>query len=426
MFRCAPRLVAVLAAVPLTALGAEVTRIASSFEPDDPFGMFIDVSYLRDQLKGEIAREVHEGGEFIRERPELRYFMADNRLNFDIRIGLWQDVELKYSIPLVFAVNQDWAFAAGNDASNSTILNNCLQPDGRLLDPNCLSTRAGHSAIFAVPNSSFRGGIGNMHFGLSYAIFNERKDRSKPTWVVGLDYEAPTAELYDPTVQTAEDDRGQIGDRIHKYTFFTAFSKRLGVADPYFKLQYTAPARGPGWYSNCDALDRALNMSVPSNCHTGIWTREETGIRPPHKVGVLFGSEFNLHEGEAKHQRVALDLHTNAEYVSQGRYYNPLTDMLGKLLYTGDYLDVGGGIGITAQASEYLILRAVSTLLYGTERTLTDERIGKDVDGDGQVAIDDVAELNPNFDYRADMVSRRFRLKDAFTFRLELSATFAF
>ncbi|HZA14399.1 MAG TPA: hypothetical protein VE618_07880, partial [Myxococcaceae bacterium] len=109
MFRCAPRLVAVLAAVPLTALGAEVTRIASSFEPDDPFGMFIDVSYLRDQLKGEIAREVHDGTG-VRERPELRYFMADNRLNFDIRIGLWQDVELKYSIPLVFAVNQDWAF----------------------------------------------------------------------------------------------------------------------------------------------------------------------------------------------------------------------------------------------------------------------------------------------------------------------------
>jgi hypothetical protein len=422
--RCAPRLVAVLAAVPLPAFAAEVTRIASSFEPDDPFGMFLDVSFVRDQHKGEIAREVHQGGD-VQELPELRYLMVDNRLAFDLRIGLWQDVEIKYSIPIIFALNQSWGFAGGNDAVTSTIINNCLQPDGVLRDSTCLATGAGQLPIFDVPNESFRGGIGNMHFGLSYALFNERKDRTKPTWLLGIDYEAPTAELRNPSVTTASDDRGEIGDRIHRYTFFTAFSKRLGLADPYFKLQYTAAARGPGWYSNCDTPS-ALNMSVPSNCRTGAWTREETGIRPPQTAGVLFGSEFNVHEIATEHQRVAIDLRTVANYVSQGRYYNPLTDVLGKLLVTGDYLEVGGALGITAQASEYLVLKATSTVLYGTDRTLTDERIGKDLSGDGQVALDNVAELNPNFDYRYDMVSRRFRLKDSFTFRLDISASFVF
>jgi hypothetical protein len=425
--RCAPRIAAVLAAVPLTAFGADVTRIASSFEPTDPFGMFLDLSFAREQHKGAIIRETRQDGDVV-EVPELRYLMIDSRLDFDLRIGIWQDVEVRYSIPVILSQGRTYGFSAGIDASNSSITNNCLAPNGELLDPNCLSTGAGARPLFDVPNASYRGGVGNMRFGLNVALFNERKDPSKPMWLVGLDYEAPTAELWDPTVVTSEVDRGGIGDRIHKYTLFTAFSKRLGVVDPYFKLHYTLPFRGPGWYSNCDHVPGAgeSNLSRPSNCRTGVWTREETGIRPPHTAGVIFGSEFELYPSSLKNQRVALDLRMLGNYVSEGRTYNPLTDVLGKLLYTGDHLDFGGAIGITAQASENILLKALSTLLYSTEYTLTDEQIGKDVSGDGQVQLDDPAELNPNFDYRYDMVSRRFRLNEAFTFRIDLTATFAF
>ena len=53
------RLRAVLAALmlgaPFVASAAEVTRVASSFEDDDPFGMFIDVGFERTAA----AREDH-------------------------------------------------------------------------------------------------------------------------------------------------------------------------------------------------------------------------------------------------------------------------------------------------------------------------------------------------------------------------------
>src|SRR5206468_12881102 len=60
---------------------------------------------------------------------------------------------------------------------------------------------------------------------LAYAFFNQWKDSSKPMWVVGIDYTAPTAEALDPTVGTSMSARGKLGDSNHKYKFFTTRSE---------------------------------------------------------------------------------------------------------------------------------------------------------------------------------------------------------
>lgn len=427
MKRSPARLVvaALMLAYPLSAQAAEITRIASSFEPDDPFGMFLSVGYVRDQSKAKIVREHHQNNT-VEEVSELRYLMVENRLDLQARIGLWQDLEFSYRLPVIFSKNQTWEFAAGTDASNSTIINNCLQADGELLDPNCPPPGGvGTRPIFEVPAASFRGGLGNMHFGLAYALFNEKRDPSKPMWILGVDYEAPTADLWDPTVLTAADNRGNVGDRVHKYTFYTSFSKRLGVADPYFRIHYTLPVKGPGWYSNCDNPDPS-RMQAPQNCGQDPWTRVETGIKPAHRGGVLFGSEFNAYEAPSQHQKVAIDLRALANYTSEGRYYNELTDVTNKLHYTSDHLEVGGAFGLTAWAAEYVGLTARGTLTYVTEHNLTDEQIGKDLTGNGTVDLGNTNELNPNFDYRYDIVSRRFRTSEQFNWRIETTATFQF
>lgn len=415
---------ALVAMVPLSTWAAEITRIATSFEPDDPFGLYLDVSYVRDQRKLKIVREFHQLDD-VQEVSELRYLMVENRLDLDLRIGLWQDLEFKYGLPIVLSQNRTWHFAAGTDESNSTITNNCLQANGELVDPNCPTSGAGRRPLFDVPNASFRGGLGNMHFGLAYALLNERKDPSKPMWILGVDYEAPTADLRDPTEATSEEARGKIGDKIHKYKFYTSFSKRVGIADPYFQVHYTMPAKGPGWYSNCDHPD-ASRMAVPENCGNSVWTRAETGIKPPHVGGIVFGTEFNAYEAPKQHQKVALDLRVITNYTSEGRYYNELTDLTGKLHYTSDHLEVGGSAAINAWAAEYVGLTGRATLTYTTEHNLTDEQIGKDLTGNGTVDLANRDEISPNFDYRMDMVSRRFRSAEQFNFRIDAMATFAF
>lgn len=429
------RLRAVLAAVtlgaPLAASAADITRIASSFEEDDPFDLFIDVGFERTQTRAKIVREqlIPAGSSDASSRvdaTELWYKGVDARLNLQLAVGLYRDLEFSFKLPLVFQQNERWDRTSDANAGNSTITNNCLNPDGSLI-PGCGPGNT--TPLFPVPLESFRGGLGNMHFGLAYAFFRQEKDDTKPTWIVGLDYEAPTAKQRDPSVNTTDpDERGNIGDRVHKYQIYTSFSRRMGVAEPYFKASYTIPVQGPGIYSNCDQRNaEPPTLGAPENCGTGPWTRKETGIHAPTQAGMLFGVELVPFEKPQKHQKFALDLRAIGNYVGNGRYYNELSQALGKLLTSEDYFQVGGMLGVSANAAESFTIRASGTFLYNTDHTLTDEELGKDVDGNGRVDVEPgSADLNPTFDWRYDLVSRRFRAVESTSFRFDLSASFNF
>jgi hypothetical protein len=206
----------------------------------------------------------------------------------------------------------------------------------------------------------------------------------------------------------------------------TALSRKIGLADPYFRMHYTVPVRGPGAYSNCDQRNvEPQNLGRPQNCGIEGWDRRTTGIQTPHVGGVTFGSEFQVYESPTR--KFTLDLRGIGNYVSEGRYYNELSGALRKLLYSGDYLQMGGQFAVKAQISDVLSLKGSGTYLYNTDHVLTDEKIGKDVDGNGAVDLtDNPEEINPNFDYRTDFVSRRFYATESKDIRLELSATFQF
>lgn len=410
------------------ARAAELTRIASSFEENDPFSAFFTVGFERTQEKAKLVREQHqqrEDGSFdLVDASEVFYKSVDSRLNFDAQIGLYRDLEFRIGLPIVFSLNESYRYVSGTDDSNSSITNNCLQANGDLTDPNCPAV--GASPLFPVPLDVFRGGVGNLRLGFSYAFFNQKRDETKPTWIVSFDYEAPTAALLNPTVSTSRDDRGNIGDKTHRYTFATALSRRMGAADPYFRLWYTLPFKGPGWYSNCDNPD-PRRMANPDFCNTDVWSRAETGILPAHRAGIVMGTELVAFDEPEDFQKFAIDVRAIANYVSEGRYYNPLSGALNKLLYTGDYAQVGGRLGLVANAAEYFNLLASGTFLYNTDRFLTDEEIGKDVDGNGRIQLDEnPAEISPTFDYRIDTVSRRFRTAENYVFQLDISAQFLF
>lgn len=421
-------LAALVLGAPLAAGAAEVTRLASSFEEQDPFSLFIDMGFERTQRNASITRERLQGGAVV-DRAELLYRGVDSRLNLDLRVGLYRDVQLSFGVPIIFQQNQRWSYAGASGPDSSTITDNCLRADGTLVSPGCTAApRTLGTALFPVPNESFRGGVGNLRFGLAYAFFNQDRDETKPTWVLAFDYEAPTAKLLDPTenVSDPEAPRGGVGDRTHKYTFSTALSRRIGVAEPYFKASYTLPYRGPGWYSNCDDPSSS-RMAHPDNCDTEGWTREDTGIRVPHRAGILFGSEFVAWKDPAKQQQVKFDARLVGNYVSSGRSANELSQQLGKLLQTQDHLQLGGRLAFNASATDFFTFRVGSTLLYNTSHDLTRENLGKDVDGDGDIdTAEGSAELNPNFDYRTDLAGRRFRIQSTYDFTVDLTLAFNF
>jgi hypothetical protein len=420
-----------LAVVPLFAHAAELTRVASSFDEGHPFGLFVDVGFERTQRLESIGRERHANGQ-LEIVPELRYQGVDYRLNLDLHAGLWHDVEFHFGIPLVFAQTEEWWLSSVTLPSQSSVLNNCVNADGSLVNPSCPTDGTGavpmfSTAISTTPGSAqvFRGGFGNMRFGLSWAAFNQARDDTKPMWVVGFDYDGPTADRLNPSDPIDEEHRA-IGDRIHRYQIWSSFSRRIGVVDPYVKVNYTLPYHGPGWYSNCDNPDPS-RLGTRANCNTTEWTRDDTGILAPYTAQLIAGSEFVIFDQPAKHQRFTIDARAHTKYVSPGRYYNELSGLTKKLMYSGDYIQVGGSLALLAGVANYLTLRARLNLAYESDHSLSNEPFGKDLNNNGQIDFQtNPAEVNPNFDYRMDLVARQFRATATYVFGLNVAASFNF
>ena len=411
-----------------TASAAEITRVASSFEEKDPFGMFLDFTFDRTADRGTITREWYQLGE-LQDVTELRYQKYDSRLGIDVNLGIYKDLELHIGVPIVFQQDRNWFFAGGTNETNTTISRNCsLDPQGS----QCANPGSGDGQLFDLPPypggiNSNRSGLGDFTFGLAWNPFVQKKDPSKPTWSLRFDYTAPTAALLNPSVPTSTANRGNIGDKLHRYAFSTAVSKRISkYVEPYFELHYTLAWRGPGFYSNCDDAS-ADRQGSPENCGKPGWERSETGVKPVHTGGSIFGVEITAFEREDRHQRVAFDFRGFVNYFSEGRYYNEMSDLFGKLLYSSDYGQAGGQFGFVGQAAEFVILKANVSFAYNSEHFLTNENIGKDLTGNGTVDVtSNPEEINPNFDERIDRVGRRFRMEQQFIFRLQISATFNF
>lgn len=404
---------------------AELTRVASSFEEKDPFGMFLDFTFDRIQDRGTISREWYQLGE-LQDVTELRYQNIKTSLGIDLHLGIYKDLELHVGVPIVFQNDREWFFAGGTNRNNSTIYRNCtLDPQGT----QCANPGSGEGQLFEVDPrfNSYRAGLGDFTFGLAWNPFVQKKDPSKPTWTLRFDYTAPTAALLNPSQPTSSANRGGIGDKVHRYTFSTHVSKRLNkYIEPYVGIWYTLPWRGPGFYSNCDDAD-ASRLGHPENCGKEGWSRDETGVRPVHTGGANFGTEITVFEREEKFQKVAFDFRGWFNYVSEGRTYNEMSDLFGKMLYSSDYGQIGGQFGVIGQAAEFIKLRATTSIAYNTEHFLTNEDIGKDLDGDGAVNVSsNTSEINPNFDYRIDRVGRRFRIEQQYIFRLMITASFNF
>lgn len=415
-------LLVAMCAVPVHA--AELTRVASSFEEGDPFGMYLDFTFDRTQDTGKIVREWYQDSK-ITDVTELRYAKYETKLGIDLNLGIYKDLELHVGVPIIFQQDRYWNFASGTTADNTTLYRNCGDARGNL----CPTPGQGTERLFEVGDpytASYRAGLGDFSVGVGWAPFVQKKDWSKPTWVLRFDWTIPTATRLNPSVPTSSSERGTVGDRLHKYTFSTAVSKRLWFAEPYVQIWYTLPWRGPGFYSNCDTPTNA-SMGRGENCGVDKWTREETGLRPAHTGGFVFGSELTVFEKADTHQRVAFDLRGFFNYHSEGRYYTEVSDLLGKFTYSSDYGQVGGHVGFVGQAAEFVTLRAYASLAYNTERVLTNENIGTDLDGNGTVDVTaNPVELNPNYDARLDRPGRRLRMEEQTLFRLTVTATFNF
>jgi hypothetical protein len=438
------RSVGVLTAVLVIALAcpagaAEVTRIASSGDVDNPFDIDFSIRWERSQTRGKITRElVSDTGAgyppLVEDVTELRLTQVSNVVIPRVAVGLYQDLEFHVEVPYHLGDDTTWryGFTSGVPVEPvSTIANNGI-------DANGLPCASLPCPFFPVSPSTtvYHGGkAGDVKAGLAWGIFSDRRDDTKPFWLVGLDVTFPSATLYDPgagrdgnflSPNALPAKAGPVGRKAWQFDFSTALSKRLGAIDPYFRAHLVAMRQSNDTASNCDhaaelaaASPAQMTSVAATNCTLKRW-KEDAGARLPFVAGVSFGSEFIPYEDLASSQKVTLDLRLSADYTSSSRWYNELTDATGKLLFTEPYVTVAARLGVVVQASENLGIQASASLGTQTPHFLTGESLGtSDASGTSP-------DQNPNFDWRYDAPGRRFRLTEVNTFSLQAAGFLRF
>ena len=406
------------------AAAAEITRVASSGDPGNPLDLDLSVGWQRFQERATITRETAAGtgGGAVVEHEELRFGRSRNAVVPRVAIGLWKDLELHAQMPYVLNDDNTWRFGVlydkptgGIPGSTSSIENNSIDADGR---PCTAPPGAPPCPLFAVaPDTTvYHGGrVGDLEVGLAWGIFNDRKDDTKPFWVVGMDITFPTAKAYDPAAHRddptlaapwhspyLEANPGPFGEKIWKWDLYTALSRRVGPIEPYVKAHGTAMFKSSATYSNCDNAERLqalgqMNSLAVQNCAS--WG-DDAGAKLPWVAGLTLGTEIVPYEDVAEGQRVSLDVRLFGDYTSSHRFFNELTDATGKILQTEGYLTMGGLVGLYLHASSYVSLQATASLATRTSHYLTGESLGRN---GSWPALDpvtgltaDAAAMNPN------------------------------
>jgi hypothetical protein len=416
---------------------AELTHVATAAEPDSAFNFDLSVRWERSQKRATITRErataasASEPFGRVDDVPELSYSEITNQIVPRIGFGVYQDVELHFELPYYLGQDVSWKYASGVAlAADSSVTTNGIDANGAACaSPPCPLFYAG-----AKETTVYHGGVlGDLKAGVAWGILSDVKDDTKPYWLIGLDVTFPTSALYDPwegrtrTGSTFDSPYSLptkvagVGQKIWKFDLQTALSKRIGPIDPYFKAHLTLPHRFSSTYSNCDHVGDPSPRTPPqttpaaaTNCDLPQW-KDTAGAQLPWNTGLTFGIEFVTLENKREGQRVVIDTRLIAEYTSQARWYNELTDATGKLLQTGSHMELGGLISFLFRASRYVAVQGQASYTYETAHLLTGEPLGV------TDTTNSSPNQNPNFDWRWDAPGRRFRISSASVFALQVN-----
>ncbi len=329
-----------------TAHAAELTDLASSFEPGKPFGFKVSAAYGFSYKTASITRESlpyfqapqtmadllsHSGGTLGRTQtvPDLLYTERKHTLSVRADIGLFQDLQLSAELPVVLqdVRSYDLDPTAGWNNCNPSNFGCIANSSSTYLDgiyPIDPNSQVG-STIFSPP---FRGGGGldaldTINLSLTGAPVSQRRDPTKPTWVIGLEGQISIGTImqYDntrlrlpansPLVTQSDTDTGGnaqrgwngVSEGLHRVIVRTAISHRFRYIDPYFGLWYMIPIARTGdgspWVDYGFAQRRAA---------------------PQQQAGLKFGFEATPLENKDKGHRLVLDFRgaINVHFLGRG------------------------------------------------------------------------------------------------------------
>lgn len=359
-----------MAWVSSAAYAAEITDVADSFdkENNNPFDARFELSYQLFTQSANIYREkAHPTLQYFcygtengcTNAPEFSVNHIRHQLNFRLAIGLYKDLELFVNIPLIL---YESIFTSITDAAKQN--GSSLRNDG-IVSADQLESR--HTSVF-----------GDMSLGFRWAPFNDYRDPTVATWVLGVSWTFPSGAMWNPLEYTTDPNNpnilngGGVGTGTHRLSISFTWSKRLLFADPYIQVQanlHFVPDGGlrtnlvdPNWLTAQRQL--LADLQQQASAATDPTTRESLTRRANQKqifinnaieqsLSVLYqgmlvmGSEFVFWENKMQERKLFLDLRFVLFATFQGRSPTIFTDAISN--YRPTYKE--GGIDVPERAS---------------------------------------------------------------------------
>jgi hypothetical protein len=433
--------VVLCAAVPVSARAAEVTRVVSGFDETKRFDFNITLGWTHDKKQATVTREFasdaqRPGVELIK---DLVYSRARDVMNARIEMGIMPDVGLHVDLPYVIRDDRELDFDQRGGSS-------CIFPGG-IGTPTCVnqqnSTLVRDGILPGTARPVFQGprrsGLESLGVGFSWAVMNQLRDDTKPTWILGIDakFDVGTTMRYDAA---RPDANTGVGLGYHQMLASTFVSKRLGAMDPYFGAYYMLPL--PGSESPFDKLPIG----------------SQPYARPQSRVGLQFGFEFIPWERSEINQRVTFEVRTRADHRFQGSSHSELWEPLSGSSACGSagttscrtgvdldldgnnapdrphpgvtetqaYSTVGGDVGLNVQAGRYTRFRGLFGMTSDLPHFITFGTAGSDRDGDGRVDSTNQGEANPVYREVLDLTGRRFKVEGSRIWHLSIELVAVF
>jgi hypothetical protein len=292
----------------------ENTTVIDAFDEGDPFDATLSLGLRQQWKSANIRRESNlqqnglaTGGFTPANENIARYSQALSILDIGADVGLYKDLALSLRLPLILS-----------DARELSDL------DGSTKNPQRLQDSTGDT-LFSVPfKSPTRSGIDWISVALNYAVFNQQRDPTKPTWVIGGETRIGIGERLhacndnaaikcpDPANPTGPGRDPGISRGMNAYILNTVFSRRFGYVEPYtgFRVQAEVPQSNSDFGKTSGLKGTLLD-------------------RPPVVGTFTVGMEVFPVENRERFQRLSLDFKVRGSYHSPGRDYSELFDALG-------------------------------------------------------------------------------------------------
>jgi len=285
---------------------SEITAVPDAFDVGNVLDVNLLLGFTQSWKRANIRREGAASTPNARTMEDIASYSATtSTLLVGADVGLYHDLALLVRVPVVLSFSQELGDLNGSVGALAERLSDGMG-----------------GQLFGLPfRSPTRSGVDYVSAGIDWAIFNQQRDRSKPSWVVGIE------------------GRLAVGVPMHACNGGSA-----SCPDP----SNPAAGREPGISRGTDAI---LGKSIWSRRfgylepYTGVWMQAEfpqarsdfsgydptsdSGRAPPLLGSMALGLEVIPYEKREQLQRLSADVRLKGMYHSAGRDYSELFDALG-------------------------------------------------------------------------------------------------